>query len=180
MHVRRTLIMSSVALLALALAPGTALGHSELVSSSPANGALLEEPPAEVGGDYSEAVDPGRSSMELRGPDGSVIATGGVPAGGPATSMAIVSLPALAPGVYEVRWTTVTPDDGGVERGTFSFTVAPAGGTPSATPVAATPAPVATPGPAPAPGVATGDLALPLVLLAVLGVGAAWLLLRRR
>ena len=64
--------------------------------------------------------------MELRGPDGAQIASGGVPAGGPPTRMTIAGSRRWPPGVYEVRWTTVTADDDGVERGTFTFTVAEA------------------------------------------------------
>jgi len=189
-------------LLALALAPGVALGHADLESSSPADGAVLAVAPAEITGDFSEAVDPARSSMELRGPDGDVLATGGVPGDGSATRMTIAGLPELAPGAYEVRWTTVTADDNGVERGTFAFTVAAAtpspSPSPSPSPTAATtgtseaptvaPAtPIATPVPtdptasAPPPDAATGDLLLPLaVLVAILLGGGAWLALRRR
>ena len=110
--------------------------------------------------------------------------------------MVISPLPALAPGVYEVRWTTVTADDDGVERGTFSFTVVeasaaptsssattPAPGTTAAPDATATPLPAASspPSPSPTPAAGVGDLLLPVVvLLAVLGVGAAVLLRRRR
>jgi len=189
---------------ALAPAAGVALGHSELESSTPADGAVLAAAPAEISGAFSEAVDPARSAMELRGPDGAVLAKGGVPDGGPATRMTIAGLPALAPGAYEVRWTTVTPDDDGVERGTFAFRVAEASPppTPSTTPTSpstaapaatseaptagpttptATPLPSDAPAPDPAPNPAVGDLLLPLaVLAAVLVGGGAWLARRRR
>lgn len=194
-------------LAALGAAPGTVLGHSELETSDPADGAVLAAPPVEIGGDFSEAVDPARSSMELRGPDGAVLAKGGVPATGPATRMTIADLPALDPGAYEVRWTTVTPDDNGVERGTFAFTIAVATPSPAPTPPppptplptvtatiaaseaptaapampVATPLPAETPARAPGPSTAAGDLLLPLAVLAILLVGGgAWLVLRRR
>jgi len=167
---RRAATAAFLALLAAALVPAVVLGHSELVSSSPADGTVFAAPPTAIGGDFSEAVDPARSSMELRGPDGARVATGGVPEGGPVTRMTIAGLPDLAPGTYEVRWTTVTPDDNGVERGTFAFIVA-----------AATSAPTDAPAPAPAPDAAAGDLLLPLaVLAAVLVGGGAWFALRRR
>lgn len=200
MCARRAVLAALLTLLALVLAPGVALGHAELESSSPADGAVLAVAPAEITGDFSEAVDPARSSMELRGPDGAVLATGGVPGDGPPTRMMIAGLPELARGAYEVRWTTVTPDDNGVERGTFAFTVAAAtpSPSPSPSPAAATagtseaptvaPAtPIATPVPtdptasAPPPDAATGDFLLPLaVLVAILVGGGAWLALRRR
>jgi len=193
-----------LALLLVAVLPAAVAAHSDLVSSSPPDGAVLTGPPLEITGDFSEALDATRSVLELRAPGGSVLATGGVPNDGPATRMAIADLPAFAPGTYEVRWTTVTADDGGVERGIFSFTLsaatpgAAAPGASATTSTTPTPAPVptpalsaapspaaspaASPAPSPAPGPGSAaDLLVPLVVLAgVLAAGAAWLLRRRR
>jgi copper resistance protein C len=193
-----------LATLVLVIAPAAVLGHSELTTSVPSAGDVLAVPPLEITGEFTEPVDPGRSSMELRGPDGSRVARGGVPEDGPLTRMTIGNLPPLAPGRYEVRWTTVTSDDDGVERGRFTFTVeeptpAPPTASPTATPPpAATPVatatlpaataaptlnPTASPAPEPDPEPAAGiaDLLIPLgVLAVVLGGGAAWLLRRRR
>ena len=184
------------ALLGLFLLPGVAAAHSELETSGPADGATLTAPPAEIVGNFSEELDAARSSMELRGPDGGRIATGGVPADGPPTRMAISGLPTLAPGVYQVRWTTVTADDNGVERGTFSFSLVEVVATPTPAPSAssassttavasaradASPAPSAAPTPGPAPAAGAGDLLLPIaVLVAVVAAGALVLLRRRR
>jgi methionine-rich copper-binding protein CopC len=183
-----------LSLLLAALLPAAVAAHSELVVSDPADGAILTGPPLEISGDFSEELDATRSVMELRAPGLVVLATGRVPEGGPPTRMAIVGLPALDPGTYEVRWTTVTADDDGVERGTFAFTVVAA--TPSPSPIAAPssrPAPTGPPSappaapsaPSPAPGTeagsTTGELLVPLAVLAViLAGGAAWLLRRRR
>jgi LPXTG-motif cell wall-anchored protein len=172
------LVAAAVLLLAV---PGGALAHSELESSDPADGAVLDRSPTTISGDFSEPVDPARSSLELRGPDGARIATGGVLAGGPATRMAIDGIAPLADGRYEVRWTTVTSDDDGVERGTFSFAVAVAAGPSPAAPTAAPETPARSPDPdAPATG-GVGDLVLPLAaLLLLVGGGTFVLLLRRR
>jgi hypothetical protein len=191
MHHRRAALAAALSLLLAVLLPAAVGAHSELVSSDPADGAMLTGPPLEISGDFSEELDTTRSVMELRAPAGGVLATGRVPDGGPATRMAIVDLPAFAPGTYEVRWTTVTADDDGVERGTFTFTLLAA--TPSPTPTAepsstpaATAPPSVAPAPTPAPGpvagsTTTGDLLVPLSVLAViLAGGAAWLLRRRR
>jgi hypothetical protein len=204
MHHRRAALAAALSLLLAVLLPAVVGAHSELVSSNPADGATLTGPPLEISGDFSEELDTTRSVMELRAPGGGVLATGRVPDGGPATRMAIVDLPAFAPGTYEVRWTTVTADDDGVERGTFTFTLLAA--TPSPTPTAepsstpaatappsaappsAAPAPTPAPSPAPSPApgpvagsTTTGDLLVPLAVLAViLAGGAAWLLRRRR
>ncbi len=171
-----------LALLALVLLPGVAAAHAELEASDPADRATLTAPPTEITGDFTEEVDAARSSMELRGPDGAPIASGSVPGGGPTTRMAITGLPTLAPGVYEVRWTTVTADDEGVERGTFTFTVSKAapGTTPaSSTTPAVTPAPAA-PSPEPAPATGSGDLLVPILVLGAVLVGGAAVFLRRR
>lgn len=185
-----------LAMVMLAALPAAVAAHSELDSSTPADGAVVAVAPTEITGEFTEPVDAGRSSMELRGPDGASIARGGVPDGGPPTRMTIPGLPPLAPGTYTVRWTTVTADDDGVERGTFAFTVAeptPAPPTPTPAPTGSpagptalpslSPAPTPSPTPAPdaAPAAGLADLLVPLaVLAAVLAGGAAWLLRRRR
>ncbi len=165
-------------MLLAALLPGIVRAHSELVTSAPAGGTTLTASPLEITGDFSEPMDPPRSSMELRDPDGRTIAMGGVPAAGPDTRMAITGLPALPAGTYEVRWTTVTPDDNGVGRGTFSFTVAPPSSSPTANGASPSPAPSAAPGGGTS---SSADVLIPLLLLvAVLAGGAIWLLRRRR
>lgn len=203
MRHRRAAAAAILSLFLAALLPAGVGAHSDLVASSPADGAILTGPPLEISGDFSEELDATRSVMELRAPGGGVLATGRVPDDGPATRMAIADLPAFAPGTYDVRWTTVTADDDGVERGTFTFTVLAATPSPnptaetlstpaptappSATPAAPTsapvrtPAPSSTPSPTPGAGSTTGDLLIPLAVLAgILVGGAAWLLRRRR
>jgi LPXTG-motif cell wall-anchored protein len=187
---RRAAAAAMLALLLAALPPAGVGAHSELVASDPADGAILTDEPRVISGDFSEELDAARSVMELRAPDGSVLATGRMPAGGPATRMAIVDLPAIAAGTYEVRWTTVTADDDGVERGTFTFTLVAA--TPSPSPIAEpassappspspTPASPPSPTPGPATGSTTGDVVVPLVVLAAILVGGGvWLVRRRR
>lgn len=200
MRHRRAAAAAVLSLLLAVLLPAAVGAHSELVSSSPADRATLAVPPLEVSGDFSEELDTTRSVMELRAPGGRVVATGRVPGEGQATRMTIADLPALDPGTYEVRWTTVTADDDGVERGTFTFTIeaarpsasptaepsttttptAPSFATPAAT---AAPGPTAAPSPSPSPGAGStaGDLLVPLAVLAgILVAGTAWLLLRRR
>lgn len=200
----RAILGALLASTLLATQASPAAAHSELVASSPAAGALVIGGPAEITGEFSQPVDSARSSMELRAPNGAPVARGGVPEGGPATRMTITGIPPLAPGRYSVRWTTVTPDDDGVERGTFRFTVeaptaSPSPSAPSPTPAVttsdpttappatlpstATPEPPATPAADidPQPTAGTADILVPLVVLgAVLAGGAAWLVRRRR
>lgn len=147
----RTVLALLLAAVLLAALPVGAAAHSELESSSPAAGEVVVDGPTAITGVFTEPVDPGRSSMELRGPDGARIARGGVPEGGPRTRMTIVGFGPLQPGRYVVRWTTVTADDDGVERGTFRFTVeAPTPAPASRAPIPSA-APTARPGPTSTP-----------------------------
>ena len=187
----------------IAATPGAVEAHASLVDSIPADGEEVAEPgPTEVTVTFDEAIDPGRSTLELRDEAGETTAEGGVPADDvTATTMRLEPLP-LAPGRYEVRWTAVTPDDDGVERGRFSFVVtqsvatdgpsptfqpSPEGSTtppePSARPtdvVVPTTVPSAGPAPTtPGGGAGSGDLLLPLLGLGAVLAAAAVFLLRR-
>jgi methionine-rich copper-binding protein CopC len=203
----RVVLAAFLAAALLAALPAAVAAHSELASSAPAADEVVVGTPTEIIGEFTEPVDPGRSSMELRGPDGERIARGGVPEDGQRTRMTITGFGPLEPGRYVVRWTTVTADDDGVERGTFRFTVeaaTPAPPTPEPTatatsapepgqssspapteapPTSAATSPASTPAPVPdpAPAGSTADLLIPLAVLAVvLGAGVAWVIRRRR
>ena len=115
--------------------------------------------------------------MELLGPDGATLATNEPATAATAESMTISGFGTLGAWTYSVRWTTITPDDNGIERGTFTFTVTAATPAPSASPAAA---PGAAASAAASPGAdvgaasgGVGDVALPLVALAVLVVALA-------
>ena len=106
--------------------------------------------------------------------------------------MTITPTASLAPGAYEVRWTSIA-DDGDLLRGTVAFTVAPAPSpspsptasaasaapTPSETPIPST-APTPLPSAAGTPAGSGGDVILPIIIaLVILGAGAVYLLTRR-
>jgi hypothetical protein len=187
------------AALAMSL-PAIAGAHSELETSSPADGATVPSPfDGPITLEFSAALADG-SKAELLGPDGTTIASATVD--GPGAGMTFTLDGALAAGDYQVKWTTVA-EDTDVARGTIDFSVAPAPPTPSptATPTAApsaepsaSPTPTPTPEPAsaapspvpsatPSTGDATGsgsDVVLPIVVaLVVVGAGAAYLFSRR-
>ena len=169
----------------LVLGPAAALAHAELVTSNPANGATLTASPVTISATFAEPFDTTRSSMELLGPDGATLAPNEPGVAATAESMTISGFGTLAAGTYSVRWTTITPDDNGIERGTFAFTLATATAVPSASP-SASPDAAATAAASPGAGTGAasggiGDVALPLVALAVLVVvGLAWFLRRAR
>lgn len=182
---RRGLTGIAVALALLVLGPAAVLAHASLVTSDPAEGATLAASPATITATFAEAFDTTRSSMHLLGADGATLAANGPATASTAMSMTISGFGMLAAGAYSVQWTTITPNDSGIERGTFAFTVrASASGAstpPSGVPGAAATAPAS---PGAAGGSASGgvgDVAIPLVVLAaLLAVGLAWFLRRSR
>ena len=156
----------------------------------------MEGTPDEVSGTFTQKINPDGSSLVLRDTNNKVVARGG-PDPDDDKRMVITDLPELAPGSYEVQWTTVSAEDGELARGTWSFTVAVAvksPGTPepaatasasAAATASATLEPTASPTPAatPAPTDQTSagsDVILPIVAaLAIILIGAAALLSRR-
>lgn len=193
---RRVAALIPVAALAIALLPGLATAHADLVTATPADNSTVTPPVAEVSGVYSEAMSPNGSSLTVSNTNGETVAAGMVD---PADNTRMVATPAtpLGIGTYTVKWTSVALD-GHVERGTWTFTAGiskPVGSpAPSVRPTAGTPAagtpsasPVQSAGPSASPsgagstkGSDPGDVALPILLaLIVLGAGAAYLLSRR-
>ncbi len=159
--------------------------HAELVSSDPAAGATVTSSPDEIVVVFSEPIED-NSSIELIGPDGARVATGGVD---PADRTRLrIDPPQLSPGEYEVRM-TVASADGHIDRPTYSFTVVAATPPPTAAPTATprpTPSPTISPGPtaSPTPGgngtpAGSTDVLFPL-LAAVIAIGALGVFLLNR
>lgn len=198
-HRTRTGRFGAAGLLALALLAvlsGPVLGHAELISTSPADGDVVEEPLTRLTADFTEDLADG-SAMTLRDAAGVVVAEGGIHPSNERLLLIVLDEP-LPSGEYAVEWQALA-DDGHIERGTYRFTVAvTATPTPASTPPAASagasappsePAPTPTPLPAtPAPSAAptdpatsSGDVLLPIVAAVVLvGLLGGYLLLRRR
>ncbi len=159
--------------------------HAELVSSDPANKAVLATPPATITLTFSEDLDASKSSFKLLGTAGTV-GTGKV--AGTATAMSLDGL-ALGPGDYTIEWTSMALD-GDLLRGTLTFTVAastpsgaPSTAAPSTAPSAPPAASPATPSPSPSADgsiqAASGDATLPIIAALVI-VGAVGLFVLRR
>lgn len=184
---------------ALLLFPGLALAHAEIKSTSPKDKSTVTQPVTEISATYTDDL---RSHSRLKVTDaaGTTVATGAVD---PDNDRRIVAQPSrpLAAGTFTVASTAIAID-GHIERQRWSFTVnVPPSPTPSPTPVAtdsssapSTAAPTATSIPTTAPitsPAATGDggtptasvsdVLLPIVAtLAIVTMGAGWLLGRRR
>lgn len=181
---------------AVLLLPALVAAHSELVSSDPAQGAIVPSRfSSPIVLTFSEALSNG-SKAEMYGPGEARYANDAIDPAKPA-QMTISFEGALELGLYRVEWVSIA-NDGDLLRGTATFTVTSA---PSPTPepssaattvpssaraamqAPVTPAgsvrPTATPsGSSDTSG--SSDLVVPIVVaLIVLGAGAAYLLSRR-
>ena len=172
--------------------------HAELLETTPADGATVVGTPDELVAVFDDELVVEESSLSIRNAQGERLAVGGVDPNQP-THLLIADVPELAIGTYEMRWTAGT-DDGHVERGTWTFTVAIATKTPG-TPApseTASPSAAATASAAPTPsdtlaptpsasatptdpsGAAGNDVILPIIAaLAIVLIVAGALLSRR-
>lgn len=182
---------SAVAALGLVLlAPAApASAHVTLKAASPASGATVQAPPAQVVLRFSGIVAADRTTIEVTGPGGSAVAVGRPSGSGSRVAVALSG--PMANGTYAVAYQALS-SDGHTVKGTYRFTLAaPAPPQPTATtpppttPAAATPAPpTSTFAPAAADtedggmggGTVAAAVAVPVLLLA----GAGFLLARRR
>jgi copper resistance protein C len=196
--------MGSFVVLAL---PGSVLAHAELQRAIPADGETVTDPVTVVTGSYSQDLA-ANSKLLVKDASGATVATGSVDPGNVRRMIARPASP-LGNGAYEVQSTSVSADDGDIERVQWTFTVAlaasasptevaspsaeptpictdlcsgqPSGGEPSnASPASASPAP----SPSPAPGDSASDssnVLLPIIAaLAIVAIGAGYLLNRNR
>ena len=185
------------ALLLLLLAVPVALAHAELETAEPAPDSRVSEPTVLVAS-VSQDLDPSRTSLEVRDAAGERVVAGGEVGDDPREFT--LDLPTLAPGEYEVRWTSFSAEDGELARGEYTFTVVAAPSpSPSPTPeppetVAPTSSPSATPTSTVSPTASTqsvpssttppsasaGDVAIPIIAALVAIAGVGWWLARRR
>lgn len=128
---------------ALAAAP-SASAHDELVSSTPADGSVLEAAPAEIALVFSsELMDLGNQVIVVDAA-GTTVAEGEPVLN---RETLVQALPALENGDYQVNWRAVS-GDGHPITGTFSFTVASPEAEPAATPATSQAAGTASSAPA--------------------------------
>lgn len=134
---KRTLAVGALALAAFmggtAIAP-VAQAHSELVSTDPADGAVLDAPPATVSFTFNEALLPDFVRFVGTDPNGQ---TGDLPVSSVEGPTATIDWPAAAPaGEWRVSYRVVSQDGHPIEGGiTFTY----AGASPTTTPTSAAP-----------------------------------------
>lgn len=136
---KRTLAAGILALAALiggtAVAP-VAQAHSELISTDPADGAVLDAPPTTVSFTFNETLMPDFVRFVGTDPSGQ---TGDLPVSSVEGPTATIDWPATAPaGEWRVSYRVVSQDGHPIEGGiTFTY----AGASPSPTPVPTSAAP---------------------------------------
>ena len=162
--------------LLLLLLPSNAYGHAELVSGSPGPDETVTGPPSELITEFNQDLDESRTTLEVRDGSGERVARGGELGDNPRQFR--LALPLLQPGTYEVRYTSFSAEDGELDRGRYSFTIAaspsptpttrptsttPATPTPDASdPPTTTPPPSSSPPPAPTASPAVSPTASPV------------------
>ncbi|HEV7809597.1 MAG TPA: copper resistance protein CopC, partial [Candidatus Limnocylindrales bacterium] len=132
---RRSVAAVAFASLSILLAPGVASAHAELATMTPSD-TSSGPPPTEIVATFTENLSQSGTSLALVAGDGAVVAQGGTIDAANARTLRL-SVPALMPGAYTVRWTSKSAVDGDLDRGTTTFSVVVASSPPSAPPSAA-------------------------------------------
>lgn len=112
----RTRIPAAVAAIILA---GSAFGHARLRSTTPAADAELHVAPKTLTLTFSEEARLAVLTLSVGGKEIPVT----VDRNAPASAQVTVALPALAAGKYRVQWSALSPGDGHVTKGAFSFAI---------------------------------------------------------
>ena len=107
-------------------APRLAYAHAELTSSTPANGATVQEGLTLITLIFDEEISVDKSTGELMGPNGSAVSGATASVDRAQRSKMTIQTPALTPGTYTVKWGAFNDDDNNLANGTFTFTVAAA------------------------------------------------------
>ena len=112
----------AAALAALAFWPGAALAHAVLVKSVPAQRAALAEPPPRVELWFNERLEPAYSKASVTNEAGAQVDLRDVAVSAEDPRRLSLSLPALVPGRYTVRFRVLSVD-GHIVESKLTFTV---------------------------------------------------------
>jgi methionine-rich copper-binding protein CopC len=119
-------IAASSLLLAMLGALGQARpawSHAEMVTSSPAAGAVLTKAPSEIRAWFDDELTVKGSTLRLYDAHSKLLATGGVDPKVSKHDVMRIASPHLAAGGYLVRWHAVSADDNKVTEGSFRFSI---------------------------------------------------------
>jgi len=138
MRVTRLMLaaVAAASLASLAWAPAGVLAHAELVSSSPAAGTQLDDPPREVTLTFEGELQPDGSGFLVTRAGAGEVGTGSLDLDVAERNVISGEVTITQPGLYLVAWTAVALD-GHTAAGEFSFRY----GDPGTPPDTAQPAP---------------------------------------
>src|SRR6478735_4925163 len=121
-----TLPALATAFLYLALTPVTASAHANLDRADPPAGTDLDQPPAQLQLQFSEAVDGSFSRVQLLNAQGQSVDRGDSHVAPNDPLSMVVSLPNQMPdGVYTVAWRTLSAVDGHTVNGAYPIVIGP-------------------------------------------------------
>ena len=106
----------------LGVPAGTVLAHAELISSSPANQAILGSSPDQILLRFSEGVDPIGQAILLVDGEGDPVPLGPISQAGGDDTISVDVPGTIADGTYVVGWQAVSADSHKI-RGAFTFSV---------------------------------------------------------
>jgi methionine-rich copper-binding protein CopC len=111
-----------LAVLLAAAAAGTAQAHAFLRHATPGVGSTLATAPAEMTLDYTEAIEPRFSGVDVLDAQGQHVDAGDLHTAPDNAKRLIIGLKKLPPGSYTVKWHVISVDTHHTE-GTFTFSV---------------------------------------------------------
>jgi len=111
-----------LAALLTAAAAGTAHAHAFLRHATPGVGSTLATAPAEMTLDYTEAIEPRFSGVDVLDAQGQHVDAGDLHAAPDNAKRLVIGLKKLPPGTYTVKWHVISVDTHHTE-GTFTFSV---------------------------------------------------------
>lgn len=125
-------LVATVVLAALGVLAGApaAWAHATVVSTSPAEGAIVPHAPTRVAVTFDEPVGVSSGSLEVFAPDGSRADTGGTTHGSTPAQIVDALRPGLGNGTYTAGWHVISADSHPIQ-GAFTFSI----GAPSSTSV---------------------------------------------
>ncbi|HXA35972.1 MAG TPA: copper resistance CopC family protein [Steroidobacteraceae bacterium] len=108
-----------VAVVAAMVVIGPAFGHARLLGTSPPADAQLQAAPKSLTLNFNENARLAILTLTV----GGMVIPVAVDRSAPAAREITVSLPVLAVGTYQVQWSALSPADGHITKGTFSFSI---------------------------------------------------------
>jgi methionine-rich copper-binding protein CopC len=121
---RLLLLRLLAAAIAVPALSGAAAAHAFLRHATPAVGGTLATPPAQVTLDFTEAVEPRFSGIEVLDAAGARVDAGDPHTAPDNAKRLMIGLKPLKPGAYKVKWHVTSVDTHHTE-GVFSFSVQP-------------------------------------------------------